>query len=73
MPKVDSVEISFEGRALAAFHVAGGRPAEAEIGNRIGSGLYNQPEVAAQVARRLLEAGDLNDYAFEAFGRSPPP
>ena len=60
MPRVDSVESSYERWVLASVHVAGGRPTEAEIGIRIGSGLYNQPEVAEEVARHLLVAGDLN-------------
>lgn len=31
----------------------------AEIRARIASGAYNGPEVAAEIARRLLESGDL--------------
>ena len=57
----DSVEISSEGRVRAALNVEGGRATEAELHNRIGSGFYDQPEVAEEVARRLQETGDLHE------------
>ena len=57
--RADRVEISSEGRVLAALQVDSGRATEAEIQNRIGSGFYDQPEVAEEVARRIHEGGDL--------------
>ena len=59
VPRGDRVEISPEGRVLAGLQVDGGRATEAEIQNRIGSGFYDQPEVAEEVARRIHEGGDL--------------
>lgn len=59
VPRADSVEISLEGRALAALQVDSGRPTQAEIQIRIDSGFYGQPEVAEEVARRIAESGDL--------------
>ena len=57
--RADRVEISSEGRALAALQVDSARPTQAEIQIRIGSGFYHQPEVAEEVARRIAESGDL--------------
>ena len=59
VPRTDRVEISPEGRVLSALAVDSGRPTEAELHNRIVSGFYDQPEVAEEVARRILEGGDL--------------
>ena len=59
VPRHDRVEISSQGRVLAALAVGGGRPTEAEIQNRIVSEFYDQPEVAEEVARRIFEGGDL--------------
>ena len=59
----DRVELSHEGRALAAK--LGGQKEvfdagrAAEIRARIDSGVYNDPSVAEQVARRLMASGDL--------------
>ena len=61
VPRTDRVEISSAGRVLAALQVDGGRATQAEIQNRIGSGFYDQPEVAEEVARRIYEAGDLSE------------
>ena len=61
VPRTDRVEISSEGRVLAALQVEGGRATEAEIQDRIGSGFYDRPEVAEEVARRISEAGDLSE------------
>lgn len=66
VPRVDRVEISDAGRALAAKGGAeSGQPAEmsaerlAELRQRVMSGAYNSLEVVDQVARRMLDAGDI--------------
>jgi hypothetical protein len=66
VPKVDRVEISDAGRALAAQGGAeSGAPTEmsaerlAELRQRVMSGAYNSLEVVDQVARRMLDAGDI--------------
>ena len=60
--RVDSVEISEAGRAKAA-ESAGGLDARSarlmEIRQRILGGAYDTDEVVAEVARRILERGDL--------------
>lgn len=61
----DSVQISDAGRALATQQAEGsGRPelsAEriGEIRERILTGAYNSVEVVEEVARRMLERGDI--------------
>lgn len=59
----DQVEISDEARALAKKGDAGGVPETqarlAEIQDRLDTGFYDQPDVVKDVARRILEAGDL--------------
>jgi hypothetical protein len=59
----DRIEISAEGRELAAQLVEGGQHAErtdySEIIDRIQSGFYNDPSVAEEVANRLVASGDL--------------
>lgn len=64
--KADKVEISDEGRALAAGTEAtvrktGDLPPERvlEIRQRIESGWYDTPEIAGEVARRIYHSGDL--------------
>lgn len=64
VPPIDRVEISEAGRAMAMQQevAAEGETLTperlAELRERIREGDYNQPEVAALVARRLLESGD---------------
>ena len=61
-PKQDTVSISDEARALA-----GGSPTEAarrnervdEVRQRVLLGAYNTAEMAGEVARRILQRGDL--------------
>lgn len=63
--RVDRVEISEEGRALAKASaenatretLSPGRLAQ--INERIGDGTYHTPEVAEEVARQILDSGDL--------------
>lgn len=62
--KADRVEISTEGRLLAARLEADAPKAltterVTEIRDRIDSGMYDTPEVAAAVARNLLARGEL--------------
>ncbi len=64
--KVDRVEISDAGRALAAkggsdAGAPAGMSAErlAELRQRVMSGAYNSLEVVDQVARRMLDVGDI--------------
>lgn len=66
VPKVDRVDISDAGRALSAKNGADanasrGMSAErlAELRQRVMSGAYNSLEVVDQVARRMLDAGDV--------------
>ena len=62
---MDRVEISEKGRALAEASVAdaahGALSPErlAQINERVEDGTYNTAEVAEEVARRILDAGDL--------------
>lgn len=68
-PRSDQVQISNAGRALASQAAASaGHAAEAEglsparvaeIRGRILEGAYNSVEVVDQVARRMLERGDI--------------
>lgn len=64
VPPVDRVEISDAGRAMAMQDEVAAEGAElsperiAELRQRIRDGAYNQPDMAAVVARRLLESGD---------------
>ncbi len=61
--RMDSVEISQAGRAKAAESAAGldARGARLmEIRQRILGGAYDTDEVVAEVARRILERGDLH-------------
>ena len=68
-PRNDRVQISSAGRALASqAAVSAGHAAEAEglsparvaeIRGRILEGAYNSVEVVDQVARRMLESGDI--------------
>ena len=61
----DRVELSPEARALAArLDETGGADALtperiAELRRRIRDGVYDSPEMAAKVAGRLLDSGDL--------------
>jgi anti-sigma28 factor (negative regulator of flagellin synthesis) len=61
----DRVELSPEARALAARLEQGGEGEEltperiAALRQRIREGAYDAPEMAAEVARRVLDSGDL--------------
>ena len=60
--RVDRVEISDAGRALAAKGTEGSEMSAdrvSELRQRVLSGAYNSLEVVDQVARRLLETGDV--------------
>ena len=60
--RVDRVEISEAGRALAAQGSEAAGPSAdrvSELRQRVLSGAYNSLEVVDQVARRLLETGDV--------------
>jgi anti-sigma28 factor (negative regulator of flagellin synthesis) len=64
--RMDRVEISDEARAMATQGGASQRPVSTlsaerleEIRERIDSGAYDTPEMAEEVARRLLVSGDL--------------
>ena len=63
--RTDSVEISSAGRALAgAESTEGGAPSLtperlAELRQRVLEGAYNSVEIADQVARRILDRGDV--------------
>ncbi len=60
--RVDRVEISDAGRALAAKGAEGGEMSAervAELRQRVLGGAYNSLDVVDQVARRLLDAGDV--------------
>jgi hypothetical protein len=60
--RVDRVEISEEGRALAAAAEVGESmsPEHAsQINARIADGTYDTAEVAEEVARRILDSGDV--------------
>ena len=70
VPRVDRVEISDAGRALAA-EVKGSEPAMKpesvqEFKQMVVGGKYDTPEVIAEVARRMEASGDLRaDLASE--------
>jgi anti-sigma28 factor (negative regulator of flagellin synthesis) len=57
--RVDSVEISDAGRARAAESSATRSPRLQEIRERIFRGAYDTDAVVAEVARRILDRGDL--------------
>ena len=60
--RVDRVEISEAGRALAAKGTEGGEMSAdrvSELRQRVLSGAYNSLDVVDQVARRLLDTGDV--------------
>lgn len=61
--RVDRVEISAEGRILAARleaqHETLSPERVAVIRERIAEGMYDTPEVIENVARKLMERGDL--------------
>ena len=63
--RTDSVEISSAGRALAGAESVEGGPASltperlAELRQRVLEGAYNSVEIADQVARRILDRGDV--------------
>ncbi len=61
--RADRIEISAEGRSLAA-RMLGAELAPAgdldEVAARIRAGFYDDPAVLDEVARRLLESGDLD-------------
>ena len=62
-PRVDRVEISDAGRAMAAKGAEGSGEMSAdrvaELRERVLSGAYNSLDVVDKVARRLLDAGDV--------------
>ena len=57
--RVDTVEISDAGRARAAESTSTRSPRLQEIRERILRGAYDTDEVVAEVARRILDRGDL--------------
>jgi anti-sigma28 factor (negative regulator of flagellin synthesis) len=57
--RLDSVEISDAGRAKSAGSAATRSPRLQEIRDRILRGAYDTDEVVAEVARRILDRGDL--------------
>ena len=58
--RADRIDISVEGRALAAANAAGASPERLEqIRERLASGYYDASQVADEVARGLLASGDL--------------
>ncbi|MDH5588715.1 MAG: hypothetical protein OEZ65_01345 [Gemmatimonadota bacterium] len=56
--RTDSIEISSEGQALAAQNAEASERLQEVLG-RIREGAYDSPEMAEQVARSILESGDL--------------
>jgi negative regulator of flagellin synthesis FlgM len=61
-PKTDSVQFSDEGRALASgagLAAASGPERVAEVRQRILRGAYNTAEMAGEVAKRILQRGDI--------------
>lgn len=59
-PRTDSVELSEAGRAKAAESVSDPRAARLlEIRQRILHGAYDTDAVVAEVARRIIDRGDL--------------
>lgn len=65
--RTDQVGFSAEGMALAERSLSvddGMTPARLEqIQTRIADGFYDSPEVADEVARRLIESGDLDQLS----------
>jgi len=61
-PRSDRVELSNEGRALAADEGESELNAARllEVQNRIDEGFYDRPEVVEETARRILLSGDLH-------------
>ncbi|RMH11884.1 MAG: hypothetical protein D6701_14385 [Gemmatimonadetes bacterium] len=57
--RTDRVEISAEGRALAASEGALSPERLVAIRARLENAFYDQPEIAGEVARRILASGDL--------------
>ena len=58
--RADRIDISVEGRALAAAGAAGVSPERLEqIRERLAGGFYDASQVADEVARGLLASGDL--------------
>ena len=57
--RVDRVEISDAGRALAAKGGELSADRVSELRQRVLSGAYNSLDVVDQVARRVLDAGDV--------------
>ena len=58
--RADRIDISLEGRALAAANAAGASPERLEqIRERLASGYYDASQVADEVARGVLASGDL--------------
>ncbi len=62
----DRVEISPEGRVLSSQSAAGSQDAEAvsegrlsQIRDRMRDGTYDTPDVAEEVARQIINSGDL--------------
>ena len=62
-PRSDQVQISDAGRAMAERAEAGASPISEErvsqIRSRILEGAYNQLDVVDEVARRILDSGDI--------------
>lgn len=62
-PRVDKVQISDAGRALAEAHAADGESLSVErlhvLRELVVGGKYDNPEVIAEVARRMSASGDL--------------
>jgi negative regulator of flagellin synthesis FlgM len=61
-PKTDSVQFSDEGRALASgagLQAAAGAERVAEVRQRMLRGAYNTAEMAGEVAKRILQRGDI--------------
>ena len=61
-PKHDSVQFSDEGRALAGgtpLLAASGPERVAEVRQRILRGAYNTAEMAGEVAKRILQRGEI--------------
>jgi hypothetical protein len=62
-PRADQVQISDAGRAMAERVEAGASPLSEErvsqIRTRLLEGAYNQLDVVDEVARRILDSGDL--------------
>lgn len=58
--RADRVEISVQGRAMAAAEQAGLGPEQlARLKGRVDSGFYNRADVMTETARRIVVSGDL--------------